>query len=79
VSEQRWTKPRPDGKPHNGRNSVLCAHCEHIYPCWDYIAVLLHCRETHREFYRRKWETEIVPSGQHTRMAGYAPIPESIA
>jgi len=73
--ENRWTKPRADGKPHSGE-PVECAHCNHTYPFFDYPAILRHCRVAHKEFYRRKWEAEVVPTGQdrNPMFAGYRPI-----
>lgn len=60
MMNQRWTKPRADGKPHNGIDPFECAHCEHVYQeGFNVETIILHCRDKHREFYRHKWETEL--------------------
>lgn len=69
----RWTKPRPDGKPHGPNEPCQCAHCDFVYPGFNYIEILRHCRAVHPEFYRRKWETEIIPTGQATLFPGWEP------
>ena len=71
--ETRWTVPRPDGQPHNGIDPVTCAHCPHIYQGFDYLAIVNHCRENHREFYKFKWDSEL-SNAMHVDPA-YAPLP----
>jgi hypothetical protein len=36
--------------------------------------VLWHCRENHKDFYRRMWFNEIVPSGQAGKFYNFAPL-----
>ena len=57
---ERWTKPRADGKPHSIGDTVECAHCSTKLK-WDAacISVIRHCRQEHREFYLHKWNTEL--------------------
>ena len=54
----KWTRytEHPDGH----RDNYRCAHCSHEYGAWSAEAVMLHCRESHREFYRRMWDAEQV-------------------
>jgi hypothetical protein len=55
---ERWTKPRPDGEPHNAVDPVECAHCSHVYQGFDYFRIVEHCRDHHPEFYARKIATD---------------------
>jgi len=55
----RWTKPRADGKPHSYSQECECAMCPQRFRSFDVMAIVTHCRQFHREFYREHWEREI--------------------
>lgn len=69
----RWTKPRMDGRLHEPSEPCECAHCSHIYPGFNERFIILHCRQEHPEFYKIKWEQEIVPSGMAPLYPGWEP------
>ena len=71
--DERWTKPRPDGQPHDSE-PCECNHCLHVFPRFDYLVIVAHYREHHRKFYQHKWDTE--------RLQGYVspeyhPLPQN--